>query len=155
MAQRATVIVHYRPAHSITKMQRDRQEFGVDTPSKNKSMREFLVSEQLEIPVAAAGQDIAQAARVLSREEINSDWSTDAYVNSIHVEQADHTLIAGNWRVTVAVVAHGGVASWGGFTDPESSHAAVVEFGNPAAPHSGRRILGRAGQPWHSERMPL
>lgn len=154
MSDRVIVIAHYRPAHSRAKMARDRAEFGIDTPSKNKSMREFLVSEQLEDPVNAAAEDIAAAARTLAAEEIHSDTSSGDYTASIRVIRPEHVLIGGNWRVASAVVAHGGTASYGGFTDPESSHAAVVEFGNPAAPHSGRRILGRAGQPWHTERPP-
>lgn len=149
-----TVRSVYRPANSVVGMNRDRARRGIE-PSKNKSMREFLLSDQLDDAVAGATHDIASAARELAASEIHTPSSSGEYTASIHGEKADPVSIGGNLRVAGAVVAHGGTASYGGFTDPESSHAAVVEFGNPAAPQSGRRILGRAGGPWHTEKKPL
>lgn len=118
--------------------------------SPYQAMDAFLLSNQLQAPVVMAARDIAADAVAIARAEITSDSSTDAYVDSIDVDEQKVITINTFPRVAAAVTANGGRSSWGGFTDPESSHAAVVEFGNAAAPQSGRRIFGRAGAKYNT-----
>jgi hypothetical protein len=149
----AIVRTVYVPSNSVSQMNRARARRGV-APSRMKSMKEFLVSDDVQDAADAVAASIASGAALMAHAEIVSDSSSGAYEDSISSEKIPPVVINGNPRAAAAVTAHGGVASWGGFTDPESSHAVVVEYGNPAAPHSGRRILGRAGQPYDSPKRP-
>lgn len=142
------VRTRYIPANTRAQHNRARARYKIP-PSKNESMAELMVSEQIEKPVLDASHDIAQAARALATAELKTARAgASEYTESIDAAVGAIKVVDGNPRVSGAVTAHGGRSSWGGFKDPESSHAAVVEFGNPSAPNSGRRILGRAGAPW-------
>lgn len=160
---RTFVRAKYKPANSISQMNADRARLAHMGPSANKSMAEFLVSEQLQEPVLNAAGDIGKAAIALANTELTDPTRSHAYENSIEAVKGDIVSISGNPRVSAAVIANGGRASWTGFTNPESSHAVAVEFdlygedGGPKAPPRparGRRILARSGMPWHTERRP-
>lgn len=130
------VRVTYKPAQT-----------SLDLPpgSKFKAMDAFLLSPQLGDPVNEATKDIATAATTLATAE---RFETGAYAASIEADEGEIVVVGGRPRVSGAVMAHGG--SYPNAKDPETSIAAVVEWGNANAP--GARILGRAGDPFHSAR---
>lgn len=141
----ARVVSSYVPSTSKRRMQSARTRHGVTEPSTLESMKEFLVSPAVQEVADHAAADIASIAALIAHTEITSESSSGAYEDSIDSQPIEPVVIKGNARAAAAVTAHGGTESYGGFTDPESSHAAVVEWGNEAAPHSGRHILRRAG----------
>lgn len=145
-----TFRTHYIPATSVPRHDAGRARYGIP-PSRNASMAEFLVSPRLQHTVLQVAEDIADVARNLARTELQTaKEGASMYLKSIEARVIPPVVAGRSPRAAAAVTAHGGRASWGGFTDPESSHAAIVEFGNPAAPNSGRRILGRAGITFHT-----
>ena len=147
-----TFRTHYIPANSAGQHNRARARYGIP-PSQNQAMNALLLSDQVQAPTLAAARDIAGEASDIARAELKTAKAgASEYLDSIDAGVAPPIVAGGSPRVAAAVTANGGRASWGGFTDPESSHAAVVEFGNPAAPGSGKRILGRAGARFHNPR---
>lgn len=153
MTERVVVKRSYVPSTSVGRMQRARQAHGAP-PSTLLSMKEFLVSPEVQQVADHAAADIASIAALIAHTEITSESSSGAYEESISSQPITPVNVGGNPRASAAVTANGGRASWGGFTDPESSHAVVVEYGNPAAPGSGRRILFRAGQTHDTPKRP-
>jgi hypothetical protein len=148
-----TIRTTYVPSNSIRQMNAARARHGVPA-SRLQSMQEFLLSRHVQDAADDAAEDIADWARAIAQAEITSETSSGAYEASIEARSTEPVVVAGNARRAAAVTANGGRASWGGFTDPESSHAVVVEFGNPSAPHSGRRIFGRVGALFDTPKRP-
>lgn len=106
----------------------------------------FMLSEQMRRPVRAATEAVAAIAVEMYLAEASE---TGALAESVDVQDQVVT-INGNPRVAGAVTAHGGTPERA--KDPESSVAAIIEWGNPrgtaygAAPREGLHILARAGQ---------
>lgn len=154
------VTTRYIPATSRAQHDRARGRYGAP-PSTNESMRELLVSEQVQRPTLEAAEAIAADARGLAAAELTSDSKTGAYQESIKAEVDAPKVINGSPRAAAAVTAHGGYEHWTGAIGPETSHAVVVEFDVPEGsdagprPREGRRILGRAGVPYSTARRPL
>lgn len=121
----------YAPANTLADLSPAAREQG------RKSMAEFLLSPQIAAPVMAATADIRDAAQHLAEVEA---YDTGAFSRGFDVEAGEPIVIDGNPRVSGRVVN----------SDPA---AAPLEFGNVHTPP--RRILGRAGAPWHSEKKPL
>ena len=118
--------------------------------SKFQAMDAFLLSSRVERVAMEAAVDIATIAVQMALVEA---FDTGRYAASIDVQPIVVTMgvLHKNPRAAAAVTAHGGRPPES--TDPESSTAAIVEFGNSRAP--GRRILGRAGAPFNSMRSEI
>lgn len=151
-----TTRVRYLPANSVAGHNAARARFDLP-PSRNESMAELLVSPQVQEPVVAAAADIADAARgIMVAEMKTARAGASALLDSVRSGAAAPVVAGGSPRAAAAVWANGGNASWGGFKDPESSHAAVAEFLPGNQPGSGPRTmppvrpLGRAGDQWHN-----
>jgi hypothetical protein len=150
---------HYIPATNAGRHNRGRARYDIP-PSKNETMAEFLLSEQLMQPVMEAAEAIASDARALAATDLISDERSGAYEASIKAERNEPVVAGGAPRVSAAVTANGGNAHWSGPIGPETSHAVVVEFDVPEGsdagprPREGRRILGRSGAPYHTPKAP-
>lgn len=151
-----TFRTRYIPAHSRASHDARRARFDIP-PSRNESMAELLVSPQVQDATTAAAADIADAARgIMVAEMKTARAGASALLDSVDSGPIAPVVAGGSPRAAAAVWANGGRASWGGFDNPESSHAAVAEFmpGNQVG--SGPRTmppvrpLGRAGEAWHS-----
>lgn len=132
------VNVRYKPAMT-----------AIDLPpgSKMKAFDAFLLSDQLQEPVEAASDDIAALAASIA---VKERYETGNYTASIEGGKGELITINGFPRVTGVVQAHGG--TYPGARNAETSIAAVVEWGNARAP--GARILGRAGDVYHTPKRP-
>ncbi len=107
----------------------------------------FMLSEQMRQPVRAAGEEIAGIAVTTY---IAEAFQTGALAGSVDVKNTV-TVINAAPRVSVAVTAHGGI--YPRARNPESSTAAIVEFGNSQRP--GLHVLARAGAPYDSPKGVL
>jgi hypothetical protein len=120
------IVVRYKAANTRADLSEEARALG------RGSMTELLLSPQVMKPVFQAAQDIREAAQALALAEA---VHTGEYADSFTVEPQAPIIIDGNPRVAFRVV-----------NDDEA--AAPVEFGNVRI-GPGKRILGRAGQPWH------
>jgi hypothetical protein len=149
----------YIPANTRAQHDRARARYGIP-PSTNESMKEKLVSPEVQKASLEAAEVIAQVARGLAAAELTSKEKTGAYEASIEAVITEPKEIGGNLRAAAAVTAHGGYEHWTGPIGAETSHAAVVEFDVPEGsdagprPRQGRRILGRAGAAFDSPGTP-
>lgn len=123
----------YRPANSSASLSPEARALG------RKAMDAFLLSPQMQKPVTEATKDVEGAARALTVAIGAVD--TGDFLDSFDSGPADPIVISGNPRVA-------------GRVTNDSDHAAAVEYGNSAV-GAGRRVLGRAAQPWHTEKRPL
>ena len=110
----------------------------------HQGLAAFLLSQQLYDATAEATRDIAVDAKALA------PGDTQDYRDSIKAEDGGVTRPAmngldGNPRRAGVVTAHGG---GGTERNPEGSVAVALEFGN--AKTSAKRVLGRAGDPYHT-----
>jgi len=133
----ATVEVRYKPANT---------SFDLRPGTGTEAMDAFLLSPRMARVTFQAAEEIAAGARALALAEA---FKTGRYHDSIHAVPGEVIVIAGNPRVSAAVVANGG--SYRNARNPETSIAAVVEWGNANAP--ARHILRRAGEPFDTEKM--
>ena len=122
----------YRPANSKASLSPEARKIG------RESMKEFLLSPQLQEPVSKATEDIADAAKALAV----ADGLVDSgeYSEGFEGQVGAPIVIAGNRRVAGRVV-------------NDAAHSAALEWGNSRA--TGHHVLGRAGQPFHSEKRPM
>lgn len=113
----------------------------------------FMLSDQMRKPVRQAAEAIATDAVEMYRTEATQ---TGELAESVDV--VDQVVsINGNPRIAAAVTAHGG--TYPKARDPESSKAAIIEWGNPqgtaygAAAREGLHIMARAGIPYDTPKL--
>lgn len=121
----------YRPANTMADLSAEARALG------RQSMAEFLVSPQVAKPAFQAAQDVrADAAQLATREA----FETGEYADSFGVVAIPPVVIDGNPRSAFRV-----------YNDDEAAPA--VEYGNQRV-GPGKRILRRAGEPYHSPKRP-
>jgi len=106
--------------------------------SRFRAMDDFLLSRQLHKPVLEAAEDVASEARALAIEGGMVD--SGDFVSSFDVEAGPVLTVSDpfpNPRVT-------------GRVTNDSDHAAAVEWGNAQTKGQGHRVLGRAGEKFHT-----
>lgn len=134
MAGSARVRVRYRPANTVADLDKRVRATG------RKSMAEFLMDDRVQDVADAAAVEIAAAAKALV------DKDGGELSRSIEPAVQEPQVYDGNPRRVASVIAHGGI--YPNARDPESSIAAVRQFGNSRV--EGDRFLSKAGQPYHT-----
>ena len=120
--------VRYRPANTRADLRRDAPA------STNMSMQEFLLSDRVQKVAMEAAKDIQAAAQQIAGAVATK---TGAYASSFDHHEGPSVVIDGNPRRTARVA-------------NDDAAAAPLEFGNSR--QESHRIMGRAGQPWNTEK---
>jgi sugar phosphate isomerase/epimerase len=131
----------YVPSHSQRQMNAARARRGLK-PSTMQAMDDFLMSEEVQDVALDAAKDIADTAAGLAVG--SGSVETGGYARGFEAERTEPVVAGGNprraARVSNEYVDENGYAP-----------AAAVEFGNKKA-GPGKRVLGRAGEQYHTPR---